>query len=174
MVWQVLNESDKYEVSDSGLVRRIDTKRVLSGCITSGYRSVKLTFDNSKQQKFYVHRLVAEHFINNPDPKNKTFVNHIDGNKLNNDVNNLEWVSPRENNLHYYQKIKQESKERKYNNKPIPVIQYDLKHNKIAEYKSMSQAHKITGVSVVQIARCVHGEIQHANGFIWEEGSTTK
>ena len=75
MIWQVLNENDKYEVSDSGLIRRIDTKRILSGCITSGYHSVKLTFDNSKQQRFYVHRLVAEHFINNPDPKNKTFVN---------------------------------------------------------------------------------------------------
>ena len=38
----------------------------------------------------------------------------------------------------------------------------------------MSQAHKITGISVVQIARCVHKKINQANGFIWEEGSTTK
>ena len=174
MIWKTLKENDKYEISDAGLVRRIDTKQTLSGCITSGYRSVKLTFNNSKQKRFYVHRLVAEHFINNPDPKNKTFVNHKDGNKLNNCIGNLEWVSPRENNLHYYREIKGKAKEKKHFNKPIPVIQYDLQHNKIAEYDSMSQAHKATGVSVVQIARCIHGEVEQANGFIWEEGSTTK
>lgn len=174
MTWKALNENNKYEVSDTGLVRRIDTKRNLAGCIASGYRSVKLTFDNSKQQRFYIHRLVAEHFIHNPDPKNKTVVNHKDGNKLNNHIENLEWVSPRENNLHYYQEIKQKIKEKKKFESPISVIQYDLQHNKIAEFSSMSQAHKLTGVSVVQIARCVHGEIQQASGFIWEEGSTTK
>ena len=174
MIWKTLKENNKYEISDTGLVRRIDTKQTLSGCITSGYRSVKLTFNNSKQKRFYVHRLVAEHFINNPDPKNKTFVNHKDGNKLNNCVENLEWMSPRENNLHYYREIKEKTKEKKHFNKPIPVIQYDLQHNKIAEYDSMSQAHKATGVSVVQIARCIHGEVEQANGFIWEEGSTTK
>ena len=106
MIWKTLKENNKYEISDTGLVRRIDTKQTLSGCITSGYRSVKLTFNNSKQKRFYVHRLVAEHFINNPNPKNKTFVNHKDGNKLNNCIENLEWVSPRENNLHYYREIK--------------------------------------------------------------------
>ena len=174
MIWHVLNENDKYEVSDTGIVRRVDTKRTLNGCITSGYRSVKLTFDNSKQQRFYVHRLIAEHFILNSDPKNKTFVNHKDGNKLNNNVDNLEWVSPRENNLHYYQEIKKKVKEKKQFEKSIPVIQYDLQHNKIAEYNSMSQAHKATGVSVTQIARCIHKEVSSANGFIWEEGSTTK
>ena len=127
-----------------------------------------------KNKRVYVHRLVAEHFIKNPDPKNKTFVNHKDGNKLNNNMENLEWVSPRENNLHYYQEIKKRVKEKKQFEKAIPVIQYDLQHNKIAEYISISQAHKATGVSIAQIARCIHGEIKIANGFIWEEGSTTK
>lgn len=174
MIWRTLKENNKYEVSETGLIRRRDTQKTLSGCLTGGYRSVKLTFENSKQQRFYVHRLVAEHFIPNPDPINKTFVNHIDGNKLNNTIENLEWVSPRENNLHYYQNIKARVKEKKHFEKPVPVIQYDLQHNKIAEYISMSQAHKATGISVIQIARCVHGEVEQANGFIWEEGSTTK
>ncbi len=173
MEWRTLQENNRYEISNTGIVRRIDTKRNLNGCITSGYRSVKLTFDNSKQQRFYVHRLVAEHFIINPDPKNKTFVNHKDGNKLNNNVENLEWVSPRENNLHYYQNLQKAKKEKKHFEKPIPVIQYDLQYNKIAEYTSMARAHKATGVSVVQIARCMHQEIKTAGGFIWEEGSTT-
>ena len=173
MNWCTLNQNEKYEVSDTGLVRRKDSQHILSGCLTQGYKSVKLTFENSKQQRFYVHRLVAEHFIINSDPKNKTIVNHIDGNKLNNNVNNLEWVSPRENNLHYYQKIKQQQKEKKQFEKVIPVIQYDLQHNFIAQYPSISQAHKATGISVVQIARCINQEVDKANGFIWEKGSTT-
>lgn len=174
MIWKILNECNLYEVSDTGIVRRITNKNTLSGCVTSGYRSVKITYDNGKQQRFYVHRLVAEHFIKNPDPKNKTFVNHKDGNKLNNCVDNLEWVSPRENNLHYYQQIKKQVKEKKQFEKSIPVTQYDLQHKKIAEYNSISKAHKATGISVVQIMRAIHREIVQANGFIWEEGSTTK
>lgn len=174
MTWLTLKQNNNYEISDTGIVRHKNNQHVLSGCISSGYRSVKLTFENSRQQRFYVHRLVAEHFIPNPDPENKTVVNHKDGNKLNNNVDNLEWVSPRENNLHYYQELKQASKDKKHFETPIPVIQYDLQHKKLAEYSSMSQAHKATGVSIVQIARCIHSELEQANGFIWEEGSTTK
>lgn len=171
--WRTLIENDKYEISNTGEVRRKESKKMLSGCITQGYRSVKLTFENSKQKRFYIHRLVAAYFITNSDPRNKTFVNHIDGNKLNNKAENLEWVSPRENNFHYYQKLMQEKKGKKHFEKPIPVIQFDLNRNKIAEYPSMSQASKHTGVSIVQIARCVHKETMSSNGFIWEEGSTT-
>lgn len=166
-MWKTVKYNDKYEVSDTGIVRKKDTQRTLSGCIASGYRSVKLTFENSKQQRFYVHRLVAEHFIPNDD-KTKTFVNHKDGDKLNNDVSNLEWVSPRENNLHYYQKIREEAKQKKQFQKPIPVIQFDLSNNELARYDSISQAHKATGISVVQIARNIRGEITHTGEYIWK------
>lgn len=166
-MWKTIKYNDKYEVSDTGIVRRIDSQRVLAGCITSGYRSVKLTFENSRQQRFYVHRLVAEHFIENDDPT-KTFVNHIDGNKLNNTAENLEWVSPRENNLHYYQKIRQASKEKKQFQQPIPVIQCDLEGKEITRFSSLSQAHKATGISVVQIARAIHNEITHTGDYTWK------
>jgi hypothetical protein len=63
MEWRTIIYNDKYEVSNTGLVRRIDSQHILQGCITSGYRSVKLTFENCKQRRFYVHRLVAEHFL---------------------------------------------------------------------------------------------------------------
>ena len=165
-MWKDISQNNRYEVSDTGIIRRKDNKNVLSGCIASGYRSVKLTFDNGKQQRFYVHRLVAQHFIPNDDPKHKTFVNHKDGNKLNNKVDNLEWVSPRENNLHYYQQVQKQKKERKAIT-PIPVIQYTLDGQQIASYPSISKASKSSGISIVQIARNIHNEITHTGSYIW-------
>ena len=84
-MWKDIEFNSNYEISDRGIVRRKNNKNVLKGCITSGYRSVKLTFDNSRQQRFYIHRLVALYFIPNNDKK-KTLVNHINGNKLENRV----------------------------------------------------------------------------------------
>lgn len=165
--WKIITYNNKYEVSNTGLIRRIDSQHILQGCITGGYRSVKLTFEHSKQKRFYVHRLVAEHFLQQDNDK-KIFVNHKDGNKLNNCVENLEWVTPRENNLHYYKEIQEKKKEkRKYNNKPIPVIQLTLNDEYIATFSSMNQAHKITGISVVQIKRCIDGEINHTGNYKW-------
>ena len=47
-MWKTVKYNNKYEVSDTGIIRRKDSQRTLSGCISSGYRSVKLTFENSK------------------------------------------------------------------------------------------------------------------------------
>ena len=61
-----------------------------------GYYQIK-----HNQDLFYVHRIVAGAFI--PNPMSKPFINHIDGNKLNNDISNLEWVTASENTLHAYE-----------------------------------------------------------------------
>lgn len=167
LMWKDIIYNDAYEISDEGIVRRKSNQNVLKGCISSGYRSVKLTFENSKQQRFYVHRLVAIHFIENDDPQHKTFVNHKDGDKLNNRVENLEWVSPRENNIHYYQQIQKQKRERQKGvSKPIPVIQL-LNEKEIARFPSIKKASEATGISIVQIARCIHGETTHTGPYQW-------
>ena len=84
MIWQILDENKMYEVSDTGLVRNVEIKHILSGCIANGYRFVKLTFENGKQRRFYIHRLVAKYFVPNLNRKNKTVVNKIGGERWRN------------------------------------------------------------------------------------------
>lgn len=71
----------------------------LKGDLTkAGYLRVVLYLKNGSKIRESVHRLVAKEFI--PNPENKPFVNHKDGNKINNCVDNLEWVTPKENGQH--------------------------------------------------------------------------
>jgi hypothetical protein len=84
-----------YELNSSGQITNLKTGRVLKPWKRNGYYNLRC---GAKGEKFQVHRLVATYFIANPE--NKPQVNHIDGNKLNNDYQNLEWVSARENMVH--------------------------------------------------------------------------
>lgn len=87
-----------YKVSNLGNIHSIKSHYILKGSIdTMGYRIVNLS-KNKTNKHFYIHRLVAKAFIPNPD--NKPQVNHIDGNKLNNNITNLEWVTGKENIRH--------------------------------------------------------------------------
>lgn len=89
-----------YQISNYGRVKRkrIPQAKILKNMFTTtGY--YRITLSNIRKQKdFKVHRLVAQEFL--PNLENKKQVNHIDGNKLNNNVNNLEWVTNKENVRH--------------------------------------------------------------------------
>ena len=96
-----VNEAPNYIVSNKGRV--INTKfnwEMKTKRDKDGYREVSLTLDNGKRITRRLHRLVAEAFI--PNPENKPQVNHIDGNKGNNVITNLEWVTNSENIRHSY------------------------------------------------------------------------
>lgn len=92
--YRIINGFEKYEVSNLGNVRNVRTQRLLNLCISNGYYQVNLHGDKITKP-IRVHRLVALAFIDNPD--NKKFVDHIDSNKLNNNVTNLRWATPSEN-----------------------------------------------------------------------------
>lgn len=87
-----------YAISNHGRVYSLRYKRLLRPASASnGYLIVDLRLDMSHNYR-RVHRMVAESFIPNPD--NKSYVNHIDGNKLNPRIHNLEWVTAKENSQH--------------------------------------------------------------------------
>lgn len=94
-VWKdVVGYEGLYKVSDKGNVFGCRRGEVMKSRMNKGYCLIKLTKDK-KQKTCFVHRLVAEAFVENPD--NKPEVNHLDENKINNDSSNLVWVTPKEN-----------------------------------------------------------------------------
>lgn len=100
-----------YYIEDNGTVwcnlgkgsknkdKRTDLYRIKGRSLPNGYLRVYVRRDSDyKRIDMYIHRLVALAFI--PNPENKKFVNHIDTNRSNNHVNNLEWCTSKENNQH--------------------------------------------------------------------------
>ena len=116
-MWKQIKDFEGlYEASIDGRIRSVDRigrcgkygtllykgKELAGGIMSSGYKSVALS-KNGKPKTYLVHRLVAETFCDGYDANNKE-VNHIDGNKLNNHAENLEWVTPSYNTKHGWNK----------------------------------------------------------------------
>lgn len=130
---KIIPNYDNYYIYDDGNVLNITTNKMLKGSISEhGYKYYRLSKNNTKRM-FYAHRLVAEAFLINPD--NLPVVNHKDGNKLNNNIDNLEWVNYSENIKHAYDNnlIKKNRKREYYKNdllneewKKIPNYNYSI------------------------------------------------
>jgi hypothetical protein len=93
-MWKQIAKYPNYEVSTEGEVRNSKTNKILKFFLANGYCNIKLYNEINRKHKS-VHRLVALAFL--PLVEGKLFVDHIDRNKLNNNVSNLRWVTPSEN-----------------------------------------------------------------------------
>lgn len=157
MRWSKIDEFP-YSVSDTGLVRNDRTRKILKGrVLPNGYAYVRL---GSFKKNFYIHRLVAACFIENPDAKHE--VNHIDGNKLNNCVDNLEWVTHSENNIHKYRVLGFQN-ENLFKSRRKRVV---CEETGIV-YESLAAAQRETGVLDTHICRCARGKQKTAGGLHW-------
>lgn len=138
-----------------------------------GYYNITLHKDK-KQKTYTVHRLIAEIFICNP--YNKETINHKDGNKLNNCIDNLEWATRSENQLHAYKTGLQKPNKAMLNRKGISnplskkVLQYDLYGNFIKEYASVTEATQKTNIN--HIGDCCNGKFKRAGQYIWKWRTT--
>ena len=140
-----------YAISKSGVVYNTNTHRALKPQkLANGYLGVTI------QGKTYtIHRIVAKAYI--PNPNSKPCVNHIDGNKTNNCVSNLEWCSYSENLIHAYRN--------ELNRKPRPVIG-QLGGEIICKYPS-ARAAEVDGYKNQLIAKCCKGERRQHMGLEW-------
>jgi hypothetical protein len=131
--WQAIPNFDKYEASIFGQIRNKHTKRILKASCSGGYMSIGLMSNGHKSLK--VHRLVAQTFIDNPE--NKPHINHIDKNRSNNNIDNLEWCTVSENNIHKCLTLEQKT------NQNLTIWRCDVNTNdKLQMYNSIADAAK--------------------------------
>lgn len=147
-----------YSVSTEGIVRKDTTNYILTQSTQQDYKFVTLNV-NGKQKRMRVHRLVAEAFIENPD--NKPYVNHLNGIRSDNNIVNLEWVTPSENTQHAVATGLFQSGRAK------AVIQYSLDGVEMATFESASEAARQTGGSQSKITMCCRRQRQTANDYQW-------
>lgn len=162
--WKKVNGYTRYEVSNMGRVRNIHTKELKAIRQTkTGYFITDLK-ENGKKKTSYIHRLVAEAFI--PNPNGLPQVNHKDENKKNNAVGNLEWCTAIYNNKYgtHNERIKA-TKTEVYGKK---VAQVDCKTGDVLKvYDSLTEGAKAVGVTKQAIKYAISEGTHTAGGFRW-------
>ena len=164
-IWKDINGYEgHYQVSSLGGVRSIKYKKydkytALHQRINLGYKYVSLC-KNGIIKSFSVHGLVASAFVGNPH-KHKQ-INHIDENKQNNSVGNLEWCDAKHNS-NYGGRNEKISRKRE-----IAILKVDAKTNIIiGEYESGRKAAKILGLNETSIYKCCNNKQSMYAGFVW-------
>jgi hypothetical protein len=150
--FEIINKNNYY-VSNKGRFK--NNKGLIKNDYkyNTGYKRIHINNKN-----YLLHRLIALTFLENPE--NKEFVNHIDGNKLNNQLTNLEWVTCLENNMHKIQIGLSNSTQK--------VIQYDKNMNKLNEFNSIIDASRFLNISASCVSNICRGKTNSTKcGFLF-------
>ena len=158
MIKDIIN-FENYQISDDGRVWSKKSNKWLKPINVNGYKKASL-YKNGKEYQRLVHRLVAEAFI--PNPNNYDEINHINEDKSDNRVENLEWCTP-SYNINYGTRI-----ERQVNSISKKVFQYSIDNVLLNTYKSCTEAERENpsfnhrGISYA----CI-GKLKTYKGFKW-------
>lgn len=129
-----------------------------------GYIIVRLS-KNGKLHTKTIHRLVAETFIDNPN--NYKIINHIDCNKTNNNVNNLEWCTQKHNVRESFRNGLQIAPKGKESTSSKRVEQYNLKGNLIKIWDCTMDIQRELGIANQYISACCLGKFRRSHGYLW-------
>lgn len=147
------NENTEYEVSIYGNFRNMNTQYIFK------LARVEYIRCSISKSSYLIHRLMAQTFLENID--NKPYVNHIDGNKHNNVLYNLEWSTSSYNTQHAYinNLIKKKCKS---------ILQFDLNGNYIKTFKSMTDVCNTFNISFKLLRKVVQGKLSHIKNMVFK------
>lgn len=151
-----------YLINENGYVTNSKTGKCLKNSLgKNGYYYIRLS-KNGKSKHHYIHRLIAEHFLPNPD--NKPCIDHINTDRTDNRVENLRWVTAKENSNNTNTKNKVMS----YSNyKSKPIIQFTKDGEFIRKWDCSMDIQRELGIEHSNISRCCKGKQKTCGGFIW-------
>lgn len=165
-IWKDIKDYEGlYKISNLGRVKNKKNYILKLRKDRKGYLIAYL-YKKQKMKCKKVHRLVAQAFIENNN--NKPQINHINGLKEDNKVENLEWVTPSENINHAYKKGLHKKYYGSNHNNARSIIQYDIKGNFIKEWGSIIEAAKSYNTSEENIYSCLNKKSKTAKGYKWE------
>lgn len=152
-VWKdIAGYEGKYKVSNYGNIYSVKSNRTLLPLRTlNGYLSIMFG-----RKTYSIHRIVATTFL--PNPNNYKCVNHKNGNKTDNRVENLEWCNHTMNLIHAYRNGLNRRE------KPVECL---LNGNIVKRYRSAAEAEEKDGFQCRLIVKCCKGERKHHGGYEW-------
>ena len=187
-VWKdIIGFEGVYQISNNGNIRSVDRKQISSAGRTISYKGqiikqtpnskgyLRVLLSKSNVKKYYfVHRLVALHFVNNSNPNLNNVVNHLDSNYLNNNASNLEWTTLKGNSQHALKNgrlnrtkewVEHLKKGLEWTTKAIEA--YDPITGEIKEKFSKLSECKDKGYEASSVCMCCKGKRKHHRGLCW-------